>query len=181
MRLAMPTRFSKIHQAGFSLLELIVVCALIGIMLTVAAPVLRDGLYSDPLKSSTRKLINLINLAREQATDEQKYCRLSYDSGEQQFFFQLLPGTQVDVVELEEMDIQQSFTLPESVHLHSFSKNGTTETGSDTLQIWFNPRGYNEQAAIHLENDDDDVMSIHIEPFVTEVRIFDAYTPFVNE
>ena len=181
MRLAMPTRFSKIHQAGFSLLELIVVCALIGIMLTVATPVLRDGLYSDPLKSSTRKLINLIKIAREQATGEQKYCRLGYDSGEQQFFVQLLPRTQGGGWELEDLDIQQSFTLPESVRLHSFSKNGTTETTSDTLQIWFNPRGYNEQAAIHLTNDDDDVMSIHLEPFVTEVSIFNVFTPFVNE
>ena len=54
-------------EKGFTLIELIVVTALIGIMLSLTIPSLRNTFFTDPLKATTRQTIGLVTGVRELA------------------------------------------------------------------------------------------------------------------
>ncbi|HDZ90866.1 MAG TPA: prepilin-type N-terminal cleavage/methylation domain-containing protein, partial [Deltaproteobacteria bacterium] len=57
-------------KRGYTLIELIVVVLLIGLVLTLTAPRLRDSLLSDDLKSAARRLIGITNDLRNEAIRE---------------------------------------------------------------------------------------------------------------
>ena len=62
----------SLNDHGFSLFELLVVCALIGIMVALSVPSLREALFSDPLKTTARKTMGLVNGVRELALRTQQ-------------------------------------------------------------------------------------------------------------
>lgn len=59
-------------SCGFTLLELIIVLVLIGLLMVVTVPTLRNTLIDDPLRSSARKLIGYIGVIRGRAVREQQ-------------------------------------------------------------------------------------------------------------
>ena len=75
-------------KGGFTLLELIVVCALIGIMLSLSIPSFRTTFFSDPLKTTARRLIGLVNGVRELAVREQQPYLLHINQGEKRIWYE---------------------------------------------------------------------------------------------
>ena len=177
-----PTYFCAHQQDndGFSLLELIVVCALIGIMLTLVAPQLRDTLFSDPLKSSVRKVIILTENAREQAVAEQRFCSLSFNSSNRQFITEL--HTTGDTKQPPTTKEINSFTVPESVIFDGIEpRNATASLQTDDAVMWIGPKGHIRPTAIHFSNTGGDQMSIHFAPFLIKATVYDIHTPLIEE
>ena len=69
LRLAKPGRF-EMGAKGYTLIELLVVMVLIGLVFSLAAPRFRDAVLADNLKSTTRKLIGLIDNIRNEAIEQ---------------------------------------------------------------------------------------------------------------
>jgi type II secretion system protein H len=66
-------------QAGFTLLELMVVCVIIGIMTAMILPEMRGTYEEAILRSSGRELINVFQLARSRAIVTRQPHRVRFD------------------------------------------------------------------------------------------------------
>jgi len=73
-------------KRGYTLIELIVVVLLIGLVLTLAAPRLRNVLLTDDLKGAARKMIGIINSLRNEAIREQRDYFLHLDLDANRFW-----------------------------------------------------------------------------------------------
>jgi type II secretion system protein H len=70
-------------KAGFTLLELMVVCVIIGIMTAMILPEMRGTYEEAILRSSGRELINVFQLARSRAIVTRQPHRVRFDRIEQ--------------------------------------------------------------------------------------------------
>ncbi|MBB5347357.1 prepilin-type N-terminal cleavage/methylation domain-containing protein [Desulfoprunum benzoelyticum] len=159
-------------ESGFTLFELLVVCALISVMLAVAAPTLKNSLLTDPLKTSSRQVIGLIKAVREKAVRDQQAYIITFDLAENRIWFR-----QESAIEMEEPDEVEAEALyvPQPVRIVDIwtRSGGMMDEGQPLL--WVSRQGYIDETMIHLENDDDEVLSMLFSPFLGNVRITDGY------
>jgi len=76
----------KWSKRGFTLVELLLVIALIGVILVLAVPSTRDVLTGDTLKKTSRQLIGLERDLRTQAVRDQLDYILSLDLSESAYW-----------------------------------------------------------------------------------------------
>ena len=158
---------------GFTLLELIVVCALIGTMLVVSVPALRDTLVDDRLKSSSRKTIGLINSVRAQAVREQQPYVIHLDRTRESIWFEKAEKTN----KVKEVDDGKNLAFPVGVRISEIWTRAQGVFSNDVDTIWVSRKGYMDQFILHLSDDDDNVISLHFSPFLEIVKVYDEYTP----
>lgn len=169
-----PSRTLK-PQAGFTLLELMVVITLIAILLGVAMPRLGASLVSDPTSKVSRWLINNIAALKTEAVRKQKIYILHIDLDRQRLWAVhegMEPEAEANAEE------KQAYRLPESVQLHSLLRPGQDPVRSGTTSISFYPKGYSDRALIRLTNDDDDRYTFWVEPFLARVSRLEGYEEF---
>ena len=162
----------KMESRGFTLLELTVVCVLIGIMLVVSVPTLRNTFVDDPLKGASRKIIGFINGVRELAAREQQPYYLYLDRAESLLWYEkdMVEGGEKKKEDRQELD------LPAGVEISEIWTQSEGEYADDQNRIWISPKGYMDQTVLHLA-EKSRVMSLHFFPFLQDVRIYDEYTP----
>ncbi len=149
-------------EEAFTLLELLVVTTLISIMLAVSVPALRDTLFTDQLKASTRKIIGTVKGVREAAIRKQLQIPLHLDTDEGTIWYDDNGKT-----------IQHD--LPSSVKIVDVwtKSGGKNDTGDIVLNI--SKQGYMDHTVIHLSDDSDANMSIVFSPFLGSIEVFDEY------
>lgn len=84
---------------GFTLLELIVVCTLIGIMLTISVPSLRSAFSTNPLKSTARQVVGVINEVRQTAVRNQEPYHLYISQLENRIWYEKAEDEKKDAIE----------------------------------------------------------------------------------
>ncbi|MDJ0783746.1 MAG: prepilin-type N-terminal cleavage/methylation domain-containing protein [Desulfosarcinaceae bacterium] len=160
---------------GFTLLELMVVIALIATLVGVAIPRIGASLVSDPTSKVSRWLINNINALKNEAVRKQKAYTLHIDLDRQRLWMThegMAPETEAAAEEKE------AFQLPESVQFHSLLLPGQDPIQSGTAALNFSPKGYSDRALIRLTNDDDDRYTFWVEPFLARVARLDGFEEF---
>jgi prepilin-type N-terminal cleavage/methylation domain-containing protein len=160
---------------GFTLIELIVVIALIGLMLFFSLPRLQDNPFLDNVKESARWLIGTVQALKESAIRDQKQYSLHFD---------LDSGRIWETNESMTADEQQSaaldsVALPEDVRLIDIEYPEKGKIDSGITEITFYKEGYTDKALVHLQ-DGETYLSFLIEPFLSEVRLFEEYASFAN-
>jgi prepilin-type N-terminal cleavage/methylation domain-containing protein len=172
----------KTSSSGFTLLELIVVIALIGIMLVVSVPTLQNTLIDDRLKGTCRKIIGLVNSVRELAAREQQPYFLNIDRNENRIWYE--KDVEVGAVEEEEeteetveTEGRLELNIPAEVQISEIWTRSEGEYSDDQHRIWISSKGYMDQTVLHVTDDDDNVISLHFSPFLDNVRLYDEYTP----
>jgi prepilin-type N-terminal cleavage/methylation domain-containing protein len=171
----------KTSSSGFTLLELIVVIALIGIMLVVSVPTLQNTLIDDRLKGTCRKIIGLVNSVRELAAREQQSYFLNIDRNENRIWYEkdMEVGAveeEEDAEETEETEGRQELNIPDEIRISEIWTRSEGEYSDDQSRIWVSSKGYMDQTVLHVTDDDDNVISLHFSPFLDNVRIYDEYT-----
>lgn len=161
------------RRAGYTLLELIVVMALIGIVFFFAIPRFEGSFFFDDAKRSSRWLIGKLQALREEAlrTRRQQVLHLDLDTGRL--------WVTSEAMTAEEMDraIQRAQALPGGGRVVSldFAQQGRISAGRADIRFFGD--GHTDRVLIHLRNGDA-YTSFLLEPFLSQVKMFDNVVGF---
>jgi len=156
-------------------MELVVVVVLIGMMTALAVPRFRQLIFENSLKSSSRKLIGLLDRVSGKAAGDQEGLWLRFD----------LSADRIWLADRETGDF--SLSLPPEVDLVEVTSDDPDDperekrvTEGETA-IWFSARGYVTRTLIRLQNDEGDALTIYLSPFLGVTRVFDGAVDFRDE
>jgi prepilin-type N-terminal cleavage/methylation domain-containing protein len=161
------------QAAGFTLIELIVVLALLGLMLFFTLPRLQDNPFLDDSKKSSRWLIGKIQSLKESAIRDQKMYTLHFDldSGRVWETHESMSSEEIESAMLN------SYTLPDDLRITDIEFPNGGKIYSGQAAITFYKAGYTNKALVHMQ-DGDANLSFLIEPFLPNVQFFEKYASF---
>ena len=158
-------------ESGFSLFELLLVCALVGIMLFLALPAVRHVFIDDPLKSTARKTIGLVNGVRELALREQQLYTLYLNRAERKLWFK---KDKDDSEGDEGKTVERLFRFPENIKMTEIVTSGRDVSTTNEVAVWITNRGFMHETTIRFEDDTGSALILKFFPFVTAVQLFDG-------
>jgi general secretion pathway protein H len=160
-------------NGGFTLLELMVVMVLISLMTAIAMPGLRSTLFSDQLKSSTRKILGLVSEASQEAVRRQSGYSLQFNLDQNSV--SASQGQSEEKSDGQQAEKEKESALPDSVRVVDIiSVHGGIQSEGKAV-IRFSGKGYVDKTLIHLRADDGRDMTIMLSPFLGVTRVFDSY------
>lgn len=163
---------------GFTLLELIVVMALIALTAAFAMPQFGGFLVGDRMKTSVRKLVGLVHQTADLARRFQEPYLLQYRESERRF---------VAVPEREQEEEKQtkapgegeqktlSLAVADAVVVGEFWSwySGSLE-GKERV-IRFSKEGYIEPTILYFGDEDGPELSVILPPFLGKIRVEDRH------
>lgn len=159
-------------NAGFTLLELIIVLVLIGLLLVVTVPTLRNSMIDDPLRSTGRKLIGYVSEVRGKAIREQQSYLLFLDLDENRIWS--YKENEIGAGETAPPE-KGVFQIDASVNLADLWTKSQGSISSGVAEIWVSRQGYLDKMLIHLINDDGESLSMKVSPFLPAIEVVDGY------
>jgi len=169
-----PANCGRFHQnAGFTLIELIVVIALMGLMLLFSLPRLHNNPFLNDTKESSRWLISKVQSLKESAMRDQKRYTLHFDLDSGRVWETNETMSAEDI----ENTIMDSYALPGDLRIIDIEYPSIGKIYSGQAKITFHKAGYTNKALVHLQ-DGDTYLSFLIEPFLPDVEFFDKYASF---
>ena len=160
-------------RRGYTLVELMVVVFLVGAMLFLAVPSMRSVLMGDQLQAASRQIVGAARELRINAVREQLDYVLHFDMSRNRYW------TYTADMTLEKRDERQklALSLPEGIRITDIYHVGDAKKNEGDLETIFYRNGVVQPTVIHLSKDDQS-MTIILEPFLSQVRIFDRYVEF---
>ncbi len=152
---------------GFTLIEMIVVTALISIMLVVAIPRLEGGLFSNGSDETARWIIATVRGLKEKAVVENKTFVLNVSPDVQRLWITEAGMADTDADAAREA----GYSLPRGVNIDHVAFSQTERVSSGTIPIAFFPKGYSDKAVIRIRTNDGDRLAFVIEPFLAGVNL----------
>jgi len=159
---------------GYTLIELVVVMALISIMFFFAMPRFRDNVLTDQVRKTSRWVITQTRHLKHQSVREKKDYILHVDMDSHKLWISSLDMEEEALEKAEE----EAFQLPEDVEVLDveFPDRGKISTGQ--ADIYFYAKGYSDKALIHMQQDSDRQVSFLIEPFLPQTQYIEDYADF---
>lgn len=164
--------FKRIN--GFTLIELIVVIALISTMLFLAIPRFQSNFLSNSTKAVSRWILVNVPELKEKAQKEQKKYILHVDIDANNMWISR-ETTSDEGIQSEKIN---EYQLPKDIKLLDVEYPGQQTISAGQAPINFDEKGYSDKAVIHIQNDDNERLSFVIEPFLRRVRIYQKYVGF---
>ncbi len=162
------------RQGGFTLIELVVVTALITLMLFVAVPRFQVFLSGDDARRVARWLMMEIPLLKNRAVQEQKDFLLNFD-----FDQQLAWVTHDGMTEEEQQTaIAGGYRPPETVRWSDLEFAGGPKISTAQAALRFYHSGYSDRVLIHLQDDRERQFSVLVEPFLPDAQFYDHFIDF---
>ena len=158
---------------GFTLIELIVVMALLGIMLMFSIPRFHEALFLDDTKKSSRWFIAKVQSLKESAIRNQKQYFLHIDLDLNRIW-ETDESMSPESLENAALD---AAALPGNIKILDVEFPSIGKITSGRANITFYKTGYSDKALIHMQ-DGDEQFSFLIEPFLTKVTLFEKYATF---
>lgn len=161
---------------AFTLVELVVVMAVIAIVASYAVPRISDFLFSDHLKLCSRRLVGLVHQASQLAQQRQQPYVLRYRDSQRIFFVE--PEQETDKQRDEEASKRsrdRELPLPELVSVRDIWTWYDGIRAAEEYVIRFSKEGYVEPTIIHLRDSSGTEHSIVLSPFLGKVQIIDGY------
>jgi prepilin-type N-terminal cleavage/methylation domain-containing protein len=152
---------------GFSLIELLVVCTLIGLMVALSVPALRDTFMSDPLKSTARKTIGLVNGVRELALRSGQPYFLYISPLENRIWYEQDPSPP------EGSRAPAQLHLPRGVRIQEIVTAGHDVSADKQVAVWVTRQGFMHQTGIRLADAQGNALRLQFSPLVDTVQVSD--------
>jgi prepilin-type N-terminal cleavage/methylation domain-containing protein len=167
-------------EKGFTLIELIVVTALIGIMLSISIPSLRNSFFTDPLKATTRKVIGLVTGVRELAVRSQQPYLLHISRLENRIWYEpeIKEKENPDSGNEKTGDSEGELLFPESVKISGMVVEKDAIASQDQTVIWISKQGYMNETLVRLEDADGNHLNVQFHPFLDPELVSDQVAAF---
>lgn len=157
-------------KSGFTLIEIVTVLALIGLTLLIAVPRIPNALFTDETKKASRWIIIKVRVLKDRAAREQKRYALHIDISIKKMWLSNDGMSDEELLAAE----RKGFKLPPNMRIIDVEFPDNKIISSGQTEIFFYPKGYSDQAVIHLENKEKQI-SFRIEPFLSTVKLFEEY------
>ena len=161
---------------GYTLIELVVVIALISTMLFFAMPKFRNNVLTDQVRKSSRWIITQTRHLKQQSIREKKDFILHVDMDADKFWMST-PDMEEEALEKAE---NEAYRLSEDMEIIDVEFPTKGKISSGQADIYFYAKGYSDKALIHIQNDDDRQASFLIEPFLPQPKYSEGYLDFGN-
>ena len=158
---------------GFTLIELSVVVFLIGLMLLIAVPKVRDTMLSDGLKTTVNHLAGTARELRSDAVRNQVDYILHLDLGNNLIWTHSADMTPEARDEMK----KRAFKLREEVKIMDVYLFGKEKVTDGEALIMFSRKDYMHPAVVHLAQNERR-FTLVFEPFLSSVRTYDKYIDF---
>jgi prepilin-type N-terminal cleavage/methylation domain-containing protein len=155
------------NERAFTLIEMVVVTALIAIMLMVAIPRLNGGFLSDDGGETSRWIIATVGQLKEKALTEQKTYLLNVSPDIQRFWVTAEGMAETDASSARD----EGYRLPRGIRIDHVAFSSDERISSGSIPIAFYPQGYSDKAVIRLRTNDGERLSFFIEPFLAGVEL----------
>jgi general secretion pathway protein H len=163
-----------VTNRGYTLIELSVVVLLIGMMLLIAIPRVRDTLLNDDLLAAARQVIGASRELRNEAVREQVDYILHLDLNQPGFWTYSADTTAEKRAEIRKGAIR----FPDGIRIagvRHFEQVGKTE---GEAFVRFFRKGYTEPTVIHLMKEDRTITLV-FNPFLHSVGVYEKYVDFI--
>jgi len=160
----------KLNKNGFTLIELTVVVFLIGLMLLITVPRVRDTMLTDGLKSTVIYLTNTARELRSDAVRNQVNYVLHLDLDNHRIWTYSADMTP----EAREEMKAKSFHLPEGITIQDIYCYGNDKITDGEATVTFFKKGYVQPAVLHLARGDK-FFTLIINPFLSTIKSCDKY------
>ena len=164
------------NRHGYTLIELALVVFLLGLMLFLAAPRVRDGLINDALSTSVRRTIGVVRGLRADAVREQLDYVLQLDLQNNAFWTYSLDMTPEKRQERKE----SAYHLPAGVKIADIDQPGLGKKTDGEATVKFYKQGHIQPTVIHLARDDRSA-TIVLAPFLNTIKAYEKYVEFTPE
>jgi prepilin-type N-terminal cleavage/methylation domain-containing protein len=166
------SEFHTPHSKGFTLIELAVVIAILGVMIALVAPRFSD-IGNANLKRSARHLTGMVRFLRDESQAKKAVYRLRFDVPAGRYWAEAL---------MIKSDNTQEFMRATSVVGGEGGLSGQTTfravaAGShpDDPYILFTPDGWVEHALIHLRDGEDRDFTLLVKPLTGDTELREGY------
>lgn len=163
-------------ERGFTLIELIVVMTLIGIMLSLSIPSLRNTFFTDPLKTTTRKVIGLVTGVRELAVRSQQPYLLHISRLENRIWYE--PESVGSEIEESDTERKGELIFPESVKISGALLEKDESSAQEQIVVWVSKQGYMIDILLQIEDEDGEHLNVQFYPFLEPALVSDEATSF---
>ena len=161
--------------SGYTLVELIVVLAVISIVVGLTMPRIRSSLSGDTLHTSVRRLVGVIKETREEAIRAHQSRYIQVDPVANRLWIHSESGDRQE----EGAGQGRTIRLPEDVRIVDVwgAEHGTIAEGRVAIRI--SDKGYAEPTVIHLEaKGEERTVSLELQPFLGAIKVSDGYVHF---
>ena len=160
----------NLNKQGFTLVELLLVIVLIGVVLVLAVPSMRDTLTGDKLRKSSRQFIGMERKLRGEAVRNQIDYILCLDLPNSAYWVvtsDMTPEKQDEIKKHPQY-------LPSNVAILDVVGENNKKQSAGEVRIKFRKNNICSPAIIHLAYEEDK-MTIVINPFLGVTDIYDKY------
>ena len=155
---------------GYTLVELAVVVFLLGLMLFLAVPRVRENLVGDGIRTTVRRLVGAVRELRADAIREQMDYVLHLDLNSHAFWTYSLDMTP----EKRDEKKRAAFHFPEGVIIADVSQIGVEKKSDGEITVKFFKKGHVQPTVIHLKKDDR-YFTLALFPFSSSVKVYERY------
>ncbi|MDD5711406.1 MAG: prepilin-type N-terminal cleavage/methylation domain-containing protein [Smithellaceae bacterium] len=154
---------------GYTLIELIVVVAVVGVVLFVALPRLRDDLLNDSLDAAARRIEGTVRELRNDALREQLDYVLEFDLNDNSFYSYATDMT----AEKRQERQKDAYHLRGGARIVDCAYQGGQGQTDGQFSVHIYGNNCVQPTVIHLQKDDR-YLTLYLQPFLNSVDRFEG-------
>ncbi len=167
-------KYSPETARGFTLIELMVVVALMGIFLSLTIPNFRNAVFIDGARRDCRFIIGMAHKLRNRAAETGKRHMLNISVTNRTIW-----ETRESMTEEERREAENDpHFISEDILAVNVERPERGVILNDPAVINFYPGGHSDMVLIRFKDREQESVSILIEPFLPEVKLYDKYVEF---
>jgi len=164
-----PRLFGTRRPSGFTLIELVVVVAIVGMLLASVAIRFDSLTVSARLRASAREIASTIGLAHSRASATGRAQTIVFDTDSQQYWIES---------SAQEERASAARGLYRSISFRDIQIGDELYGERGTLSIEISPLGITSACMIHLEAEGGGEMTLEVCPLTGSVRFFEGYVEY---
>lgn len=171
-------RTLSMNRKSFTLIELVIVVAILSIILAVVWPNLEGAIPGVALKSASRRISSTVMHIRQEAVSSGDFYRLVLDMDSQEYFIEKRVQDGEGEWKEERRALLKRYSLPSGVNLEDVTIFGREMARAGLSYIEFYPGGYVESFLIHLRSAGNRFATLSSMSITGRVKIEEGYLEY---